>query len=119
MLPRVGLALLLCTAVLASLPAAAEELEDPASYAGFAVAGCGKLGTRDRRDPAPDGSNRFVRTASFDIVCERGDSGRIGIQIDKAGMMLVRRFYYLTGAAHDMTFVPSVQQAIRGACGCQ
>ena len=93
--------------------------EEPATYAGYSAPGCGKLGARNRHDPAPDGSDAYIKTASFDILCESGSTARVGIQIDTAGMLLVRRFYYVTGAGWDATWTPSVEAAIRGACGCR
>ena len=93
--------------------------EEPATYAGYSAPGCGRLGARNRHDPAPDGSDAYIKTASFDILCESGSAARVGIQIDTAGMLLVRRFYYVTGAGWDATWTPSVEAAILGACGCR
>ncbi len=107
---------MLAAALVAGLPAAAEE---PAAYAGFSAPGCGRLGARNRRDPAPDGSDAYLQTASFDILCDSGSTARIGIQIDKAGMMPVRRFYYFAEPGRDATWAPSVETAIQGACGCR
>jgi hypothetical protein len=108
--------LLAATVLAARAPATGEE---PVSWAGFAEPGCGKLGTADLHQPAPDGSDAYLQTASFDLLCEDGSTARIGIQIDKAGMMLVRRFYYLRTPAREATWAPSVATAIRGACGCR
>jgi hypothetical protein len=93
--------------------------EEPATYAGYSAPGCGRLGARNRHDPAPDGSDAYIKTASFDILCESGSRARVGIQIDTAGMLLVRRFYYVTGVGREATWTPSVEAAILGACGCR
>jgi len=112
--PVVGL--VAAAALVTALPATAEE---PATYAGYSAPGCGRLGVRNRHDPAPDGSDAFIKTASFDILCESGSTARVGIQIDTAGMLLVRRFYYFTGSGRDASWTPSVEAAILGACGCR
>jgi hypothetical protein len=112
---RVKVAAAARRATLVGLVAAAE----PATYAGYSAPGCGRLGARNRHDPAPDGSDAYIKTASFDILCESGSTARVGIQIDTAGMLLVRRFYYVTGAGRDATWTPSVEAAILGACGCR
>src|SRR5207249_3605179 len=57
--------LLAAAALVAGMSAAAEE---PATYAGYSAPGCGRLGARDRHDPAPDGSDAYIKTASFDIL---------------------------------------------------
>ena len=107
---------LVAAALVTGISATAEE---PASYAGYLAPGCGRLGARNRHDPAPDGSDAYIKTASFDILCASGSTARVGIQIDTAGMLLVRRFYYVTGAGRDATWTPSVEAAILGACGCR
>jgi hypothetical protein len=108
--------LVAATTLASAIPAPAEE---PATYAGYSAPGCGRLSARNRHDPAPDGSDAYIETASFDILCESGSTARVGIQIDTAGMLLVRRFYYVTGARRDATWTPSVEAAILGACGCR
>ena len=108
--------LLAAAALVAGMSAAAEE---PATYAGYSAPGCGRLGARNRHDPAPDGSDAYIKTASFDILCESGSTARVGIQVDAAGMLLVRRFYYVTGSSREATWTPSVEAAILGACGCR
>jgi hypothetical protein len=108
--------LVAAAALVAAMSATAEE---PATYAGYSAPGCGRLGVRNRHDPAPDGSDVYIQTASFDILCESGSTARVGIQVDTAGMLLVRRFYYVTGAGRDATWTPSVEAAILGACGCR
>jgi len=42
----------------------------------------------------------------------------VRVQIGEAGMMLIRRFAYVS-AGGTLTWAPSVEAALRAACGCR
>jgi hypothetical protein len=89
---------------------------DAAAYAGYTLPGCGALAAVE---PAgPEASRDYIETVSFAARCESGETAELRVQIGEAGMMLIRRFAYVS-AGGTLTWAPSVDAALRAACGCR